>query len=115
MNGQPEFDLFEAIYTTRSMRRLKPDPVPPELIVIGRTSPGLGMVSSSARLVNLTSLLAMVSMASFPSRRTRREGILRLISTVWAIDRPKEALIKATYHIARWKLGGRQTPLGSRL
>ena len=33
MYGQPEFDLFEAIYTTRSMRRLKPDPVPPELIV----------------------------------------------------------------------------------
>ena len=25
-------DLFEIIATTRSMRRLKPDPVPPELI-----------------------------------------------------------------------------------
>ena len=25
-------DLFEIIRTTRSMRRLKPDPVPPELI-----------------------------------------------------------------------------------
>ncbi len=33
MFGHPPFDLFEAIYTTRSMRRLKPDPVPPELIV----------------------------------------------------------------------------------
>jgi len=33
MYGQPEFDLFEAIYTTRSMRRLKPDPVAPALIV----------------------------------------------------------------------------------
>ena len=33
MFGQPAFDLFEAVYTTRSMRRLKPDPVPPELIV----------------------------------------------------------------------------------
>ena len=33
MYGNPEFDLYEAIYTTRSMRRLKPDPVPPELIV----------------------------------------------------------------------------------
>ena len=33
MFGQQEFDLFEAIYTTRSMRRLKPDPVAPELIV----------------------------------------------------------------------------------
>ena len=33
MYGHPPFDLFEAIYTTRSMRRLKPDPVPPELIV----------------------------------------------------------------------------------
>jgi len=33
MYGHPPFDLFEAIYTTRSMRRLKPDPVPPALIV----------------------------------------------------------------------------------
>jgi nitroreductase len=33
MYGNPEFDLYEAIYTTRSMRRLKPDPVSPELIV----------------------------------------------------------------------------------
>ena len=33
MYGNPEFDLYEAIYTTRSMRRLKPDPVAPELIV----------------------------------------------------------------------------------
>ncbi len=33
MYGQPSFDLFEAIYTTRSMRRLKPDPVPPATIV----------------------------------------------------------------------------------
>jgi len=32
MFGQPEFDLFEAIYTTRSMRRLKPDPVPDAVI-----------------------------------------------------------------------------------
>jgi len=33
MYGHPPFDLYEAIYTTRSMRRLKPDPVAPELIV----------------------------------------------------------------------------------
>jgi nitroreductase len=33
MQGQPAFDLFEAIYTTRSMRRLKLDPVPPATIV----------------------------------------------------------------------------------
>ncbi|MGH7863668.1 MAG: nitroreductase family protein [Candidatus Binataceae bacterium] len=33
MHGQPEFDLFEAIYTTRSMRRLRPDPVAPAVIV----------------------------------------------------------------------------------
>lgn len=33
MYGNPEFDLYEAIYTTRAMRRLKPDPVPEELIV----------------------------------------------------------------------------------
>jgi nitroreductase len=33
MYGQPKFDLFEAIYTTRAMRRLKADPVPLELIM----------------------------------------------------------------------------------
>jgi nitroreductase len=33
MYGQPEFDLFEAIYTTRSMRRLKPDPVPESIVL----------------------------------------------------------------------------------
>jgi len=33
MFGHPEFDLFEAIYTTRAMRRLKPDPVPRETIM----------------------------------------------------------------------------------
>lgn len=33
MYGHPEFDLFEAIYTTRAMRRLKPDPVPRETIM----------------------------------------------------------------------------------
>jgi nitroreductase len=33
MYDQPHFDLFEAMYTTRSMRRLKPDPVPDETIV----------------------------------------------------------------------------------
>lgn len=33
MHGHQEFDLFEAIYTTRAMRRLKPDPVPREIIM----------------------------------------------------------------------------------
>jgi nitroreductase len=33
MYGHHDFDLYEAIYTTRSMRRLKPDPVDPALIV----------------------------------------------------------------------------------
>lgn len=33
MYGHPEFDLFEAIYTTRSMRRLKPDPVAPQVVM----------------------------------------------------------------------------------
>jgi nitroreductase len=33
MFGHPEFDLFEAIYTTRAMRRLKSDPVPREIIM----------------------------------------------------------------------------------
>jgi len=30
--GSPNIGLFEAIYTARSIRRLKPDPVPEELI-----------------------------------------------------------------------------------
>jgi nitroreductase len=33
MYGHPPFDLFEAIYTTRAMRRLKPDPVPREILM----------------------------------------------------------------------------------
>ena len=33
MHGHPEFDLYEAIYTTRSMRRLRPDPVPDEVLL----------------------------------------------------------------------------------
>jgi nitroreductase len=33
MYGHPDFDLFEAIYTTRAMRRLKPDPVPRGVIM----------------------------------------------------------------------------------
>jgi len=33
MDAKPAIDLFEAIYTTRAMRRLKPDAVDPELIV----------------------------------------------------------------------------------
>jgi nitroreductase len=33
MYEHPRFDLFEAIYTTRSMRRLKPDPVATEVVM----------------------------------------------------------------------------------
>jgi nitroreductase len=33
MHGNPEFDLYQAIYTTRSMRRLRPDPVPNEILI----------------------------------------------------------------------------------
>lgn len=33
MRGHPEFDLYEAIYTTRSMRRLRPDPVADEILL----------------------------------------------------------------------------------
>jgi hypothetical protein len=45
------------------------------------------MAVSSTRLPNRTSLFAIVSGVSFLSRRTRREGILRLISTVCVIGR----------------------------
>ena len=30
--GLPDIGLFEAVYSARSIRRLKPDPVPEELI-----------------------------------------------------------------------------------
>jgi len=59
--------------------------VSPELIAIVSTTPGLGMDSSSICLLNRMSLLLMVSSASVSSRRIRREGILRLISTVCAM------------------------------
>ena len=69
----------------QSLRTTSQSKMPPELTDIVRISPGFGIASSSTRLQNRTSLLAMVSGDSFPSRRTRREGILRLISTVCAI------------------------------
>src|SRR5262245_64872525 len=69
----------------QSLRTTSHSKVPPELTVIIRISPGFGMAFISTCLPNRTSLFAMVSGASFPSRRTRREGILRLISTVCAI------------------------------
>ena len=69
----------------QSLRTTSHSKVPPELTVIVRISPGFGMDFSSTSLPNRTSLFAMVSGASFPSRRTRREGILRLISTVCVI------------------------------
>ena len=46
-----------------------------EPIVIVSRSPAFGTRSSSRRLTNRTSLLEMVSGESFPSRRTRREGV----------------------------------------
>ncbi len=33
MYGHPEFDLFDSMYTTRAMRRLKPELVPREIIM----------------------------------------------------------------------------------
>jgi nitroreductase len=33
MYGHPEFDLFDAIYTTRAMRRLRPEPVPTQVVM----------------------------------------------------------------------------------
>ena len=32
MTNQPTIDLFEAMYTSRSLRRLKPDPIPDDVI-----------------------------------------------------------------------------------
>ena len=32
MRGEGSIGLFEAIYTTRALRRLKPDPIPDELL-----------------------------------------------------------------------------------
>jgi hypothetical protein len=59
--------------------------VSPELTTMFSTSPAFGMVWSVTTLMNLMSLFAIVSIVSFPWRRTRNDGILRLISTVWAI------------------------------
>jgi len=46
------------------------------------TSPGFGTDARSTCLQNRTSLFGIVSGWSLPSRRTRSDGILRLISTV---------------------------------
>src|SRR6187200_2029765 len=50
-----------------------------------RIVPGFGTDSRSTWVLNLTSPFAIVSATSVPSLRTRSEGILRLISTDWAI------------------------------
>ena len=69
----------------QSLRTTSQSNVSPELIAIVNTTPGLGIDSSSICLLNRMSLLLMVSSASVSSRRMRREGILRLISTVCAM------------------------------
>src|SRR4030095_3108325 len=83
-------DLFEYRHATtnmflswcQSLRTTSHSNVSPELMAIVSTTPGLGMDSSSSFLLNRMSLLLMVSRLSVSSRRMRRDGIRRLISTV---------------------------------
>ena len=51
-------DVYEAIYTTRAMRRLEPDPIPPEVLPrlfdAAIRGPNSGTPNSSASCVSPT-------------------------------------------------------------
>src|SRR5688572_17466231 len=80
--GIPAGDDEHVLGLCQSLRTTSHWNVSPELIAIVSTTPGLGMESTSICLLNRMSLLLMVSRVSVSSLRTRRDGILRLISTV---------------------------------
>src|SRR5262245_61157031 len=74
------------LLSCQSLRTTTLSKDPCEATSMTSTAPALGIESTSIRLMNRTSLLEMVSGVSFPSRLPRRDGTLRLISTVCTIQ-----------------------------
>jgi nitroreductase len=83
-------DLFEALYTTRAMRRLKPDPVPSEVIArivdAGIRAPAPGAVGAQAwRFVVVTDRAVMAELAGV--WRAARDAILKQMPNLYADER----------------------------
>jgi nitroreductase len=85
-------DAYEVLYTTRAMRRLKPDPVPDEAIArivdAGIRAPATGVPMKQAwRFVTVTDRATMTELAKV--WRARREAILQANPGFYA--NPKQA------------------------
>lgn len=83
-------DVFEVLYTTRAMRRLKPDPVPPEVIArivdAGVRAPSPGPVDAQAwRFVAVTDRAVMAELGAM--WRTARDALLERMPDLYANER----------------------------
>jgi nitroreductase len=83
-------DLFEALYTTRAMRRLKPDPVPPEVVAriidagIRAPSPGSPEVQAW-RFVAVTDRAVMAELGRV--WRAARDALLKQIPNLYSSEK----------------------------
>src|ERR1700722_11431050 len=83
-------DVFEALYTTRAMRRLKPDPVPPEVIArivdAGIRAPSPGVVGAQAwRFVTVTDRTVMADLGAV--WRAARDALLQRVPNLYASEK----------------------------
>lgn len=83
-------DVFEALYTTRAMRRLKAEPVPPELIAqiidAGVRAPCPGAADAQSwRFVAVTDPAVMAELAAL--WQATRDSLLRRIPNLYANER----------------------------
>ncbi len=83
-------DVFEALYTTRAMRRLKPDPLPPEVIArivdagIRAPSPGSADVQSW-RFVTVTERTVMAELGMV--WRAARDALLERVPNLYTSEK----------------------------
>src|SRR3984885_1208212 len=83
-------DLFEALYTTRAMRRLKPDPVPPDVIArivdAGIRAPSPGPVGAQTwRFVTVTDRSVMSELGAV--WRAARDAVLARLPNLYANEK----------------------------
>jgi nitroreductase len=83
-------DVFEALYTTRAMRRLKPDPVPSDVIAriidAGIRAPSPGAAGAQAwRFVTVTDRTVMAELAGV--WRAGRDAVLVRIPNLYANEK----------------------------
>jgi nitroreductase len=83
-------DVLEVLYTTRAMRRLKPDPVPPDVIAriidAGVRAPAPGSIDAQDwRFVAVTDRAVMAELGRV--WRAARDAVLERIPTLYANER----------------------------